>query len=225
MPRILTKADIANFRDRLCDEAAELWAERGPEGFTMRELSGRLRVSAMTAYRYFRNKEEILEAVRARALGRFADRLERALAGPGSWLEKFEAVGCAYVRFAVEEHVNYKLMFEASPSNPARTPDLTAEEMRVQAAMTASAELLTKQGISGGDSELLGQFLWSTFHGMVMLRFANKLSEPDLENLTSEMLGGVMKICDFAQVRAPARKHVRLVETADADYETAALHT
>jgi AcrR family transcriptional regulator len=221
MPRILTRADIASFRDRLCREAAALWAERGPDGFTMRELSARMQVSAMTAYRYFSNKEEILEAVRARALARFADQLERVLARPGSSLEKGEAAGRAYVEFAVREHVNYKLMFEVSRSRLARSADLTPEEVRVQAAMTAYAELLTKQGISDADPELLGQFLWSALHGMVMLRFANKLSEADLENLTSDVLGVVSRICDFGQ--AP-RKHVRLGATADEDYEAAGLH-
>jgi AcrR family transcriptional regulator len=224
MPRILTPADIANFRDRLCEEAASLWAERGPDGFTMRELSSRLHVSAMTAYRYFRNKDEILEGVRARAMGHFADHLERALARPGSVPEKCETIGRAYVAFALKEHVNYKLMFEIPRSRLARARDLTAEEARVEAAMMAYADLLTKERMSDADPELTGQFLWSALHGMIMLRFANRLSEADLEGLTSEMLGIVATIRDLAQVRTAARKDVRLGETADADYETATLH-
>jgi AcrR family transcriptional regulator len=222
MPRILTKADIAGFRDRLCREAAELWAERGPDGFTMRELSARLRVSAMTAYRYFRNKEEILDAVRTRAMGQFADHLERALARPGSPVEKCEAFVRAYVGFAVHERVNYRLMFEISRTRPLLAAALGAEEMRVQAAMIAYAEQLIRQSLSGGDPELIGQFLWSALHGMIMLRFADALSDSDLENLTSEILGVVTKICD--PVRTPPRKHASLADTADADYEAAALH-
>ena len=72
MPRLITQTVVADFRDRLCDVAASLFAERGRDGFNMRELAKRLRVSPMTAYRYFRDKDEILAALRARAFGSFA---------------------------------------------------------------------------------------------------------------------------------------------------------
>lgn len=66
MPRILTQSDVADFRERLCDVATRMFDARGPEGFTMRELAAELGVSAMTPYRYFKDKEDILAAVRAR---------------------------------------------------------------------------------------------------------------------------------------------------------------
>src|SRR4029077_5422610 len=109
MPRILTQSDVADFRERLCDVATRMFDARGPEGFTMRELAAELGVSAMTPYRYFKDKEDILAAVRARAFNRFAESLETAL--------KTEAqdAGCvhrAYVAFAFGEPAAYKLMFD-----------------------------------------------------------------------------------------------------------------
>jgi len=79
MPRILSQSDVADFRERLCVAATRMFDARGPEGFTMRELAAELGVSAMTPYRYFKDKEDILAAVRARAFNRFADALETAL--------------------------------------------------------------------------------------------------------------------------------------------------
>ena len=67
MPRITTPADVTEFRNRLCEVAAQLFAEKGYEGFNMRELAGRLGISTMTPYRYFKDKEAILSEVRARA--------------------------------------------------------------------------------------------------------------------------------------------------------------
>src|SRR5271154_6542285 len=114
MPRTLSSTEVENFRDRLCDVAAGLFATRGREGFTMRELASELGVSAMTPYRYFRDKDEILAAVRARAFDRFADALEAAVATPGPAAVKAGAVGDAYVKFALGEPASYRLMFDLS---------------------------------------------------------------------------------------------------------------
>ena len=65
MPRVLSQADVADFRDRLCEAAERLFAEHGPEAVTMRQLAAELGVSPMTPYRYFRDKDDILEIGRA----------------------------------------------------------------------------------------------------------------------------------------------------------------
>ena len=119
MPRILTPAcDIADFRSRLCDIAACLFAEKGEEGFNMRELAKRLGVSAMTPYRYFKDKNAILAEVRARAFSRLADRLQAALAdGP-------DAMGFAraYIQFVREEQTQYRLMYDLGQGSAAPFP-------------------------------------------------------------------------------------------------------
>jgi len=83
VPRILSDADVAAFRERLCEAAARLFVERGRQGFHMRELASQLGVSAMMPYRYFKDRDEILSVVRARAFRRFADQLEIAHATEG----------------------------------------------------------------------------------------------------------------------------------------------
>src|SRR5262249_15340551 len=114
VPRILSDADVAEFRERLCEVAARLFVERGSDGFHMRELAAQLGVSAMMPYRYFKDRDEILSVVRARAFRRFADQLEQAHATEGALVVKSAAVGRAYVQFALEEQTNYRLMFDIS---------------------------------------------------------------------------------------------------------------
>src|SRR3546814_15072618 len=81
MPRILSEADVADFRERLCEAAEKLFAERGPEAVTMRQLAAVLGVSPMTPYRYFRDKDDILAAIRTNGFNRFAEALEKARDG------------------------------------------------------------------------------------------------------------------------------------------------
>ena len=100
MPRILTPADIAEFRNRLCEVGVQLFSELGFERFNMREMAKRLGVSAMTPYRYFEHKEAILAEVRVRAFARFADWLEEQLSAPGA--DDTNALSHAYAQFAVQ---------------------------------------------------------------------------------------------------------------------------
>src|SRR3954449_9842735 len=110
MPRVLSETDVADFRDRLCEAAERLFAERGPDAVTMRQLAAELGVSPMTPYRYFQDKDDILAAVRTNGFNQFAEALEAARARGGSARAKGAAVGEAYVRFAFAHPNTYKLM-------------------------------------------------------------------------------------------------------------------
>src|SRR5580700_1318933 len=114
MPRVLTKAEVTDFRERLCEVAAHLFYARGPQGFTLRELATELGVSPMTPYRYFKDKDAILAAVRARAFNKFSRALEDAYTDPGDAPARASAAGEAYIRFALEDPTSYKLMFDLS---------------------------------------------------------------------------------------------------------------
>src|SRR5215813_7999999 len=102
MPRVLSDTDVADFRERLCEAAERLFAEKGPEAVTMRQLAAELGVSPMTPYRYFQDKDDILAAVRANGFNRFADALEAAREKATGARAKGAAVGEAYVNFAFE---------------------------------------------------------------------------------------------------------------------------
>ena len=82
----------------------------------MRQLAAELGVSPMTPYRYFADKDAILAAVRARAFNRHAEALEARLGGAAraSRSSASNAVGQAYLDFALEHPEAYKLMFDVS---------------------------------------------------------------------------------------------------------------
>ncbi len=142
----------------------------------MRELASALGVSPMTPYRYFRDKDDILAAVRARAFDRFAETLEAAYAGPGTTIERACAKGDAYVRFALEEPETYRLMFDLSQPTEEEYPNLVRAMARARATMTSHVRDLVAEGILSGDPELIGHVFWATLHGAVTLHLAGKLS-------------------------------------------------
>jgi AcrR family transcriptional regulator len=167
---------VAEFRDRLCDAATRLFAERGREGFSMRELATALGVSPMTPYRYFKDKDDILAAVRARAFDRFSESLERAFAKPGSATERAAAAGDAYMKFAFGEPQSYRMMFDLSQPDEEQYPDLVRATARARATMTQHIPGLIAAGLLEGDPEEIGHVFWAAIHGAVVLQLAGKLT-------------------------------------------------
>jgi AcrR family transcriptional regulator len=187
MPRILTQSDVSDFRERLCDVATRMFDARGPEGFTMRELAAELGVSAMTPYRYFKDKEDILAAVRARAFNRFATALETALASDGDAAHIPGTAFRAYADFAFGEPAAYKLMFDLTQPDESLYPDLVKANARARAIMTDNIRLMVEKGIFEGDPELIGHVLWASLHGAIVLKLSGKLSrEVDFDRISNE---------------------------------------
>jgi AcrR family transcriptional regulator len=177
VPRNLSPADIADFRERLCDAAERLFAEHGVEAVTMRQLAEAIGVSPMTPYRYFKDKDAILAAARARAFDRHAEALERAYEATrgGDPIACAGAIGAAYVRFALDNPEAYKLMFDIKQPSGWDYPDLRRAGERSRATMTLHVRDLVASGILKGDPGLIGHLYWSALHGPLMLHFSGLL--------------------------------------------------
>lgn len=177
MPKPLSTSEIEDFRDKLCDAGLQIFAEKGVEGLTLREVAARLGVSAMTPYRYFKDKEEILAAIRARAFNDFAEAMEAgARRGPDA-VARSNAAGEAYIRFALEHAEAYRLMFQVSQKECADDHPLLAKAIeRARATMTHHVKQLIAEGVFEGDAELIGHVFWAAIHGLVMLQLSGKFN-------------------------------------------------
>jgi AcrR family transcriptional regulator len=173
MPKTLTPEDLEAFRTRLCNVAEELFAARGPDGVTMRQMADALGVSSMTPYRYFKDKDDILAAVRTRAFTRFAVAMESARAKPRA--------GNAYLDFALANPAAYRLMFDVSQPTFAEYPELVQAMDRARLTMGGGLRELAASGRFSGDVELAAYVYWSTMHGAVMLELAGLLEGSKLD--------------------------------------------
>jgi AcrR family transcriptional regulator len=193
MPRILSESDVADFRDRLCDVAEQLFAEKGPEAVTMRQLASALGVSPMTPYRYFKDKDDILAAVRTAGFDRFAEALEAAYAQPGDPRGKGAAVGEAYVTFAFEHPQTYKLMFDMYQPNEADYPDLARAAGRARQTMSQYVRSLVESGHLAGDAVRIGEMFWASTHGCIVLEMVGKLPPGGARKLIAELIPAISR--------------------------------
>ena len=177
MPKVLTSEDIAAFRERLCDVAEEKFAAHGADGVTLRELADALGVSPMTPYRYFKDKDAILAAVRARAFSRFATAMEGAETS-ASKKKGGPFTGAAYIDWALKNPSAYRLMFDTQQPTAEDYTELVAAMSRSRETMTSYWRRMKVDGRFKGDVDLAGHMMWSAMHGAVMLELAGLLHKP-----------------------------------------------
>jgi AcrR family transcriptional regulator len=209
LPRLRTDTEIADFRERLCEAATRLFALHGAEGFTMRMLAAEVGCATMTPYRYFRDKDELLAAVRAMAYERFSEALETAAQAPGDSRAKSTAVGEAYVNFALANREAYRLMFDMRGPDAAQSPELALAAARANRNMTAYVRAMIDDGALQGDPDLIGRMFWAAIHGVVQLELSGVLpAGPGADALRHEMMRALFIGLNSGRPRttpAPAR--------------------
>ncbi|NGO74066.1 TetR/AcrR family transcriptional regulator, partial [Streptomyces boncukensis] len=101
-----------DLRGALLDGAETLVRERGADGWSLREASARIGVSASAAYHHFRSRETLVQALSTRVLARLGERLRRAVARePEEGQRRLVALGRSYVRWAVTDPAVARLAF------------------------------------------------------------------------------------------------------------------
>jgi AcrR family transcriptional regulator len=171
----LSKADIATFRRRATAAAVKLFAEQGYAAVTMRSLAGALGCSPMTPYRYFANKDALLNAVRADAFRTFADAQEAASAAADP-VTRLLAFKRAYIAFALAHPHAYRVMFELIDQPAAVDPEVERESARGFSFLYRATKEAVATGAVTGDARSLAHLFWASTHGLVMLHLAGRLT-------------------------------------------------
>jgi AcrR family transcriptional regulator len=111
-------------RSALVAASFELLSESGLAGFSVAELARRLGVSTAAPYRHFRDREELLAAVAARAAGELADAMRAAVDAAGADpVDRLAATAGAYVRFVSARGAGFDVIF-ARELRPLHDDDL-----------------------------------------------------------------------------------------------------
>ena len=215
MPKILSEADVAEFRELLCRVATERFARYGYDGVTMRQLADDLGCSPKTPYRYFRNKDEIVAMVRAAAFRRFADALEAAARTVDDPAERVRRVGQTYVDLALADPASYRIMFDMRAPETGEYPELALQSARARSFITRQAEDLRRAGVIKVDTDTLGYAMWAAVHGLVVLQLAGMLRHgPELRLLHRQTMRFIVR---GARAESAKDKALRLVDKEAGD--------
>ena len=210
MPKELSGEDVSAVRAKIGAAATALYAARGEGAITIRDIAKKLGRSPMGLYRYFADREEILAFVRADAFDRFADALEAAFLSGADAFARARAVGRAYLDFALENPNAYRLMFDLSPPDEARHPELRRAGKRAGETVTRHVKDLVAAGIVQGDPKLIGNALWAASHGVIVLHLAGRLpAGMDVHELYFETMRLTFRGARTPSTRAAAKARKR----------------
>jgi AcrR family transcriptional regulator len=125
----------------------------------------------MAPYRHFENKAVLLVALAEEGFQSLFVHTQAALAqSPPDLLVKLQAVCVAYILYAVDNPVHYRVMFDSSLSNRKIHPSLYAAALQsFNCLMTIITECQQHKLIRSGDAQELAQIHWSLLHGLSML--------------------------------------------------------
>ena len=187
-----------NLREALIEGAKDLIAERGPDGFTLRELARRVGVSHTAAYRHFADKDALVWAVAEEGFARLSRAFEEAVADAPDPMAAFSATGLAYVRFAVENPANFRVMFRMADCKPEVESLQVVADSAYQALITQIEAAQAAGLVREGPIEILALTAWSTVHGLARLLVdkavdADELGDPEVvaQQVTTLLFAGL----------------------------------
>ena len=169
----------ADTRTRLLDQARAVYLEGGTAHFSLREVARRVGISAAAVYRHFDGKEALLGAVCEEGFRTFSSYLLRALSEKTP-MARLRAAGECYVRFALENPHDYRVIFMSSVDDleGRRKPKATTRETSptFQFLVDRVRECMEARALERGDATEVAATVWAHVHGLSSLRLSGHLS-------------------------------------------------
>lgn len=155
-----------NLREALIEAGLELTRTGGERALVMRDVTGRVGVSANAAYRHFADRDALLEAIAERIRQGMADRMHALEPADRSPRALLRAVGLGYIGFALAEPGWFEVAFSTiEPRRDASGEASLPPPLRLLVAaldeLAAAGELAQREGAQWP--------CWSAVHGFSLL--------------------------------------------------------
>lgn len=173
-----TPEEVEEVKLNILHHALELINQEGFEGFSMRKLSRRLGVAAVTIYSYYENKDDLYLAILTKGFETILHSCTIEYENDADPLERLKKMVEAYVRFGFDSHHFYNLMFtwnvpkfesyvDTPLENAARTELDTA--LKLYELFIKAVKELTEpvSPLSDEDARFYIIVFWSLIHGYI----------------------------------------------------------
>lgn len=163
-----------DLRRALLQAAVRTIQRHGVDGLTLRGVGSTLGVSRTALYRHFTDKAALLAAVGDEGFRMLREQTAHAWEDGGRGLAGFEAMGLAYVRFAVAHPSHYRVMFGAEVPGAAHAR-LHEGAGAFQVLVDALTALQEQKLARCDDAPRMALYVWATVHGVAMLAIDGRL--------------------------------------------------
>ena len=172
----MTKPDN-NLRERILEASRAMLLSDGYKSLSMRKIAKDTGVSATSIYLHFENKDHLLHTLMEQAIEKLSDSLESALVDTGDPADRIEAIIRGYVRFAMDNQMEYQVIYLVRTEEMARYPKEKFRKVRKPFELLAKA---ISEGVEIGllvdDHPLITAYsIWGQLHGIVSVVMNNRL--------------------------------------------------
>ena len=189
-----------DLRQKVLDASLALIEEGGLDRLSMREVARKAGVSHQAPYHYFGDREAILAALAGEGFSKLGQSLERAAAQAGSEpVPAVEAMGRAYVEFALRNPAYFQAMFRADAVPLDRYPDARKREDAAFGKLVEGiGQAFVKQPTEV--KQAIAVACWAMVHGLATLilegSLARKLKIPKTRQrqVANEVIGTFMRL-------------------------------
>ena len=183
-----------NLRQALIDAGIRIINENGEENLSLRKVAAACDVSHAAPYAHFRDKEELLEAMKESVTNKFTDELEKAVKKGRNAEESIILMGKAYVSFFSNNPDYYTFLFGKLNISAHLQMDNVHEEDYPPFLLLRKLykAYLTENGIKQTDNEQEIGIIktWALVHGMASIACMKGVhssvnwGDPDIRLLT-----------------------------------------
>jgi AcrR family transcriptional regulator len=180
----------------LTEAALGLVTEKGPKGFTLREVARRAGVSAAAPYRHFADKADLLAAVATQGFVQLHETLTASAGEEPDLIRQVLDSGRAYVRWAVTHPDYYQVMFGAELDKSDKPELLAAGARAFDDLLDVIVRCQEANLLPAGDPREIAGPTWSLLHGIATLSIGRDLSHvgirDDPQALAERSLGALL---------------------------------
>ena len=152
-------------------KTVEIIQKKGEVDFTLREIATSLKVSHTAVYRHFKSKSDLLASIAEEGFTLLVDGFGEAVRDLKAPRQRFQALGRAYIEFALANPAHYRAMFHRElRCEKERRAELEAAGMKAFARLTASLqEGMKAQVYRKDDPAVIARSVWASIHGFSIL--------------------------------------------------------
>ena len=154
----------AEVRRTILDAAREAFARRGYESVSMRSLAEAVSLSHGAIYGYFKDKDEIFEALVRESFDQLAAALRSLPGRRGDPVRFLKRAGRKYAEFGLQNPSAYEFAFILRRPGGTQKPQLAYEYLRA-----AVQRCIDEKRFRTRNVEVASQALWAAVHGITSL--------------------------------------------------------
>lgn len=195
-----------NLRSELLDHALARVRVGGPSALVLRDLAKAVGVTPAALYRPFPSADHLRAGVSLLCRQRLAEAMLRAREatprGPNGAIRRFDAIGRAYVRFAIDEPGWFAAAFLVCPVETAEVEDPSAWGV-LQVALD---ELVVAGAMDVDRRPSAAMIAWSGVHGLGMLLSTGLIPPQGAPSALDDVIDGIRRALGVQSAGQRARR-------------------